>query len=142
MAGMDRIAPHSQPLRDREHRLAEALKAARPSLRLAMLFGSVAEGRARPDSDVDIGLLDEGPLDVDAMIEVAGAACDATGREVDIVDLHNVPQPVTGYVLRGKRLLGSDECFADLCTRHLIEREDFGRAREREVARRVAEWIR
>ena len=142
MPGMDHAAPHAQPLRDREHRLAEALKAARPSLRLAMLFGSVAEGLARPDSDVDIGLLDEDPLDVDAIMAVAGAACDATGREVDIVDLHGVPQPITGYVLRGKRLLGSHECFATLYTRHLIEQEDFGRLRERMMLERIEPWIR
>ena len=71
-----------------------------------------------------------------------GRVSDVTGRDVDIVDLHDVPQPITGYVLRGKRLLGSDECFATLCTRHLIERKGFGRAREREVDRRVSEWIR
>jgi predicted nucleotidyltransferase len=31
-----------------------------PPLRLALLFGSAARGRARPDSDVDLGII---PLD-------------------------------------------------------------------------------
>ena len=123
-----------------EHRIASRLREVRPSLRLAMLFGSAADGRARVESDVDLGLLDEGPLDMDTILEIAGNVGDVTGRPVDIVDLHDVPQPITGYVLQGKRLLGSDECFASLCTRHLIEREGFGRVREREVVRRVEEW--
>ena len=49
------------------------------------------------------------------------------GWPADIVDLHDVPQPITGIALQGKRLFGSDECFASLCTRHLIEREGFVR---------------
>ena len=134
------MTPHAQSLRDSEHRLVAVLQAVRPSLRLAMLFGSVAEGRERAESDVDIGLLDDGPLDMDAILEIAGGVGDVTGRMVDIVDLHDVPQPIAGYVLRGKRLLGSDECFASLYTRHLIEKEDFGRLRERMMAERVEAW--
>ncbi len=124
-----------------EHRIAARLRQVRPNLRLAMLFGSVAEGRGGVESDVDLGLLGEGPLEMDTILEIAGTVGDLTGRRIDIVDLHDVPQPITGYVLQGKRLPGSDECFASLCTRHLIEREGFGRVREREVARRVEEWI-
>lgn len=107
-----------------------------------MLFGSVADRREGAESDVDLGLLDDGPLDMDAILEIVGSVGDVTGRMVDIVDLHDVPQPISGYVLRGKRLLGSDECFANLYTRHLIEREDFGRLRERMMTERVEAWTR
>ena len=124
-----------------EHRIASRLKHVRPSLRLAMLFGSVAEGREHFESDVDLGLLDNEPLDADTIIEIALDVGAEIGRPVDIVDVYGVPQPITGSVLQGKRLLGSDECFATLYTRHLIEREDFGRLRRRVMTERIDAWI-
>ena len=110
-------------------------------LGLAMFFDSMAEGRERFDSDMALGLLDAEPLDADAIFEIGQSIVVKIGWPADIVDLHDAPQPITGIALQGKRLFGSDECFASLCTRHLIEREDFGRVRERELDRRIEEWI-
>ena len=124
-----------------EYQIATLLKDIRPSLRLAMLFGSMAEGRERYDSDVDLGLLDAEPLDADTIFEIGQSIVVKIGWPADIVDLHDAPQPITGIALQGKRLFGSDECFASLRTRHLIEREDFGRMRERELDKRIEEWI-
>ena len=125
-----------------EHQIATLLKDIRPSLRLAMLFGSMAEGRERFDSDMDLGLLDAEPLDADTIFEIGQSIVEKIGWPADIVGLHDVPQPITGIALQGKRLFGSDECFASLCTRHLIEREGFGRVRERELDKRIEEWNR
>ena len=142
---MDRqipFSPHAQSLRDREQRLSTVLKAARPSLRLAMLFGSFAEGRERFGSDVDVALLDREPLDMDTVLDITEAVGDVVGRHVDIVDLNQIPVPITGIALRGTRLFGTNECYASLCTRYLIEHEDFGRLRERLMDKRIEAWIR
>lgn len=136
------MTPHFQSLRDRENRLVAVLKDTRPSLRLAMLFGSFAEGRERFESDVDVALLDREPFDMDTMFDIAEAVADELGRYADIVDLHRIPVPITGIALRGTRLFGSDECYASLCTRHLVEQEDFGRLRERLMDKRIEAWIR
>ena len=125
---------------DIEHRIASLLKAVRPSLRLAMLFGSMAEGRERFDSDIDLGLLDAGPLDSETIFEIGQNIAVEVGWPVDIVDLHGAPQPITRSALKGTRLFGSDECFASLYARHLIEQEDFGRLRKRLTVERLEAW--
>lgn len=57
--------------------------AARPTVDVAILFGSVAKGRARPDSDVDIAVVGAG-ADV---LELIVALNDALGRPADVVKL-------------------------------------------------------
>jgi predicted nucleotidyltransferase len=62
--------------------LREALRG-RQDVHLAVLFGSRARGRARPDSDVDLAVLGEN-LD---LLALARDLSLATRHEVDIVDL-------------------------------------------------------
>ena len=111
-----------------------------PNLKLAMLFGSQATGQASPGSDIDLGLLFDMPLsgsDKLGIIEAIGAEF---GRPVDIVDLFYAPEPVTGQVFKGKRLLGNDTVYAELLTKHLVNTADFLPLRERILAERRAEW--
>ena len=56
-------------------------------IRLAVLFGSAASGRARPDSDVDIAVLGEHELDAGAESRLARTLSLATGRNVDLIRL-------------------------------------------------------
>lgn len=58
--------------------------AARPGIRLVIVFGSVARSTARPDSDVDIGILGGGFWD---QLAVGGEIAAAYGREPHVVDL-------------------------------------------------------
>jgi uncharacterized protein len=69
--------------------------AATPGLELAMVFGSIARGGARPSSDLDVAILG----DVDAF-ELAGRLSLATQREVDVVDLAHVAIPLLDAILR------------------------------------------
>jgi uncharacterized protein YutE (UPF0331/DUF86 family)/predicted nucleotidyltransferase len=59
-----------------------------PALRLAMLFGSAARGRSRPDSDVDVGIV---PVDADlplrAELELQAKLERICGRPVQVVRL-------------------------------------------------------
>ncbi len=111
-----------------------------PNLKLAMLFGSQATGQAAPGSDIDLGLLFDKPLsgsDKLGMIEAIGVEF---GRPVDIVDLFHAPEPVTGQVFKGKRLLGDDTVYAELLTKHLVNTADFLPLRERILAERRTAW--
>ena len=111
-----------------------------PNLKLAMLFGSQATGQASPGSDIDLGLLFDMPLsgsDKLGIIEAIGAEF---GRPVDIVDLFYAPEPVTGQVFKGKRLLGDDTVYAELLTKHLVNTADFLPLRERILAERRTAW--
>jgi predicted nucleotidyltransferase len=57
-----------------------------PALRLAVLFGSNAAGRARPDSDVDIAVLDP-RLDADAERALVVKLSREAGADVDLIRL-------------------------------------------------------
>jgi predicted nucleotidyltransferase len=72
------------PVRDR----LRAALAAGPRLRLAVLFGSRARGRAREGSDFDIGILPVDPdLPLHDELALASALSEAVGAEVDVVRL-------------------------------------------------------
>jgi predicted nucleotidyltransferase len=62
-----------------------------PALRLALLFGSHARGRARPDSDVDLGILPvDRDLPVHAELDLQAQLERACGRTVHLVRLDHV----------------------------------------------------
>jgi predicted nucleotidyltransferase len=79
-------------------KLVEALQKAlrsRKDVRLALLFGSQARGKARGDSDVDLAI--EGDVNTLALISELS---DATGREVDVVELRRAGYPLLKALLR------------------------------------------
>lgn len=107
-----------------------------------VLFGSLAKGRARPDSDLDLAVEAARPLTSDkkiAMIEALALAC---SRPVDLVDLKTAGQPLlTQIVTSGIRLKGSDSAWARLVYRNIIDNEDFVPLQQRILKARQAAWI-
>lgn len=80
---------------------------------MGVLFGAVAAGRARVDSDLDLAVAAQGPLTVPEKMALTQALAEQTGRPVDLVDLATVAEPLLGQVVQhGRRLLGSDTQFA------------------------------
>jgi predicted nucleotidyltransferase len=113
-----------------------------PTLVIAMVFGSVALGQARSDSDLDIAVAAGHPLSVTEKMAMIAALADRTGRPVDLVDLSTVPEPLLGQIVRhGRRLLGSDSAYGQLLSRHLFEQADFMPYRNRILAERRLKWI-
>jgi uncharacterized protein len=113
-----------------------------PGLELAFLFGSHASGSARPDSDIDLAVLFERPVSADLKQALTEAIAAALGCAVDIVDLYDGPEPITGEVLQGERLLGDDAAYARLLTRHVMNVADFLPLRQRILDERRSAWIR
>ncbi|MBA3756280.1 MAG: nucleotidyltransferase domain-containing protein, partial [Nitrosomonas sp.] len=89
-----------------------ALLSRYPQIKLAILFGSQATGNVRPDSDIDLGLLAQAPLSADFKLQLIQTIGAEFGHPVDIVDLYHVPEPITGQVFKGIRLIGSDTTYA------------------------------
>lgn len=112
-----------------------------PRVRLAVLFGSLAAGEARPDSDVDIAILADRPLSSELKAEWIGALAAATGRPVDLVDLRAAGEPLLGQVLKGRRLVGDTALHGEWIARHLVEQADFLPCRRRILAERRQAWI-
>jgi predicted nucleotidyltransferase len=76
----------------------------------AYLFGSVARGTERSDSDVDVGVVfaggQAGPVDaLDRTARLQDALTAAIGREVDLVPLNGAPPDLLHRVLRDRVLL-------------------------------------
>ncbi len=71
---------------------------------VAYLFGSVAKGKARSKSDVDVAVLFSDKLSreerLDKQLEIAGELSSYLGREVDVVDLAVTPLLLQHQVLK------------------------------------------
>jgi predicted nucleotidyltransferase len=79
-----------------------------PSLKLAILFGSAARGRLRPDSDLDIAILPLDPeLPLASELDLQVALTRATGRSVDLVRLDQAPTLLRWEVARYGRVLAA-----------------------------------
>lgn len=113
-----------------------------PGLVLALVFGSVAQGHQRADSDLDIAVAANQALTAAQKMEIIEALAEKTGRPIDLIDLKVVAEPVLGQIVRhGRRLLGSDGAYGQLISRHLFEQADFMPYRARVLAERRAAWI-
>jgi uncharacterized protein len=113
-----------------------------PELKLALVFGSIAQGRQRIDSDLDIAVAAEQALTAIDKMAIIAALAEQTGRPVDLIDLKGVGEPLLGQILRhGRRLLGNDGEYGKLISRHLFEQADFMPYRNRVLAERRAAWI-
>lgn len=113
-----------------------------PMLKLVILFGSLASGNARRDSDLDVAIDAGHRLSAEEKQALIGTLAERTGRPVDLVDLRAAGEPLLGEILRqGKRLLGSDADYGTLIYRHLIEEADFLPYRNRILAERRRQWL-
>lgn len=111
-------------------------------LELAIVFGSVAAGRANSDSDLDLAVSGQEPLDAERKQALIADLAALTGRSVDLIDLRTVGEPLLGEILAGgKRLLGDNQRYAALVSRHLFDQADFLPYRQRLLAQRRNAWL-
>lgn len=113
-----------------------------PELRLALLFGSCANGAQRPDSDVDFAVDMGGVMTAEQHVALVSALALATGRVVDLIDLRTVGEPLLGQILQnGRRILGGSDIHAQYITHHVMDVEDFVPYQERILRERRQAWI-
>ncbi len=109
---------------------------------LAIIFGSVAAGRPRADSDLDIAVGADKPISMPERIAIIQTLAEVTGRPIDLIDLAAVTEPLLGQILKhGRRVLGSDTSYGKLISRHLIDQADFMPLIDRMLAERRMAWI-
>ena len=125
--------------------LKQAILAAistQPSIRLAILFGSLAVGEGRMESDLDLAVDAGRSLTAGEKIALISELAGRTGRSVDLVDIQAVGEPLLGQILQnGKRILGSDTHYANIIRRHLFDQADYLPYRNRILAERRQAWI-
>ena len=80
-----------------------------PDIELACVFGSFAEGRQTNASDIDVAIAAREPVDPEHRLALSDAIANATGRPVDLVDLHRAgPLLLTQALTGGKRIVKRD----------------------------------
>lgn len=124
--------------------LADVL-AAHPDVQLGFLFGSVAQGTPRPDSDLDVAVMGTVPLEAGPKKKLMETLAQRIGRPVDLVDLQTARGVIVRKVLQtGTRIYDDDpdhRLFAALLTRHAFYQADFAPYRRRLLAERRRAWI-
>jgi predicted nucleotidyltransferase len=94
---------------------------------LAVVFGSAARERLRPDSDVDIGVLfpPAHQATLDELGDLSAALSRAVGREVDLVDLGTASTLLRFEAARGRRLYQARPgAFGDFAARAALQYDD------------------
>jgi predicted nucleotidyltransferase len=114
----------------------EDLRAVAPSVELVVLFGSVARGRSRPDSDLDVAVRCDGPADLDALYLLLAPRL-AVPR-LDLVDLRRSGTLLAFQVARHGRLLyerdpGAFRSFQSLASRRYCDTDKLRRAQRRSI---------
>jgi len=66
------------------------------------VFGSIARNRARQDSDLDVAVQAEKPLDSAMRVQLIGQLALAIGCPVDLIDLRTIGEPSLGQTLANK----------------------------------------
>lgn len=106
--------------------------------RHAIVFGSMANGTARADSDLDLPVDIRRPLTSEERLALIADLASFCGRPVNMIDLRTVGEPLLGQILQqGQRLLGTHADFGDLIARHFAESADFLPPRRRVAASRT-----
>ena len=137
------MEPSASPrLGDIEQKVGEVL-ARYPEVTLAILFGSLAAGRAHPNSDLDLAVLAMTPLNAQARIDMMGDLALAFGRPVDLIDLSRTHCPLLQQILtRGRLILCKDRSqYAEVIRRMAYEEADVMPYYRRILAARRKAWI-
>jgi uncharacterized protein len=98
----------TEPFKEERSEIARQVKAAladEPGLKLALLYGSAADGKMRADSDVDVALLFDRPLTAEQKMRLVSRLESELKREVDLVDLFNLNGTILRRVLSKGRVL-------------------------------------
>jgi len=97
-----------------------------PFIRLCIVFGSTASGRAGAQSDLDVAVAAEAPLSPEARLALLESFIEVTGREVDLVDLTTENGPILKQALsRGVIVRNADRSmYARLISRMLFAEAD------------------
>jgi len=113
------------------------------SISQAIIFGSMAKGALKPESDIDIAIKTVSPLKTQKKIAFIESLANLLGRPVDLVDLRTVGEPLLGQILQyGKQVKGSDSNWASLALKHLYANEDFMPYVNRALRERRERWIK
>lgn len=96
--------------------------ATHPEVRAVYLFGSQVKGDARPDSDLDLGVLFTTPQPLAHTLALETEFELAAGRPVDLVDAGRAAAFLALEIVRGERIVCRDPLEADVFELYVLRR--------------------
>ncbi len=118
--------------------------AEQPDIALAVVFGSMACGKASSDSDLDLAVYtDPAPLSAARKFALISELGKITGRPVDLVDLRTADVLIRREALTsGRRLFARNaHIHGDELSRMVMDAEDFLPYFKRSMQQRRERWI-
>lgn len=114
-----------------------------PSIVVAFLFGSLAAGRERTDSDLDLAVASTAPLGPQTRLQLVEELAVAMGRPIDLIDLSQTHGPLLQQILtKGRLIICTDRTqYANLLLRVVYEEADLMPYYRRILAERRQAWI-
>ena len=114
-----------------------------PTMDIVIVFGSAAKDQLASNSDIDLAVLTQEPLTSDLKMQIIQKLGDHLGRPIDLIDLKTASPLLTAEILNnGVRLLGSDNAYGKLMSRHIMDYEDFAPLQKRILKERHEQWIK
>jgi predicted nucleotidyltransferase len=125
-----------------ERELAGML-ATQPEIKLGILFGSLARGQARPESDLDLAVAAARPLDSEAKTALITTLAQVAGRAVDLIDLQAVSGPMLLQALTSGRVIHCTDrrLYAELIKKMLFYQADMRPYYRRMLTERRQRWL-
>lgn len=93
-----------------------------PEVRAIYVFGSHAVGGARPDSDLDLGVLYRTAQALATTLALEQDFEQATGMKIDLIDLGRASAFLALDIVRGERLFREDATEADRFELYVLRR--------------------
>jgi len=88
----------------------EKICASLPDVMAVYLFGSAVSGKMHPESDIDIAVLTDSPIEPERLWKLAQDIAAMVGREVDLIDLRTTSTVMRMQIIKvGKRLYCRDQ---------------------------------
>ena len=96
--------------------------ATHPEVRAVYLFGSQVTGDARPDSDLDVGVLFKTPQLLAHTLALETELEQAAGRKVDLVDAGRAVAFLALEIVRGERIFCREPAETDVFDLYVLRR--------------------
>lgn len=112
-------------------------------LEVVIVHGSQVSGKVRADSDVDIAVLYDAPMNLEQRFSLLARLEKVLGKPVDLVDLFSLHGTILKKVLtKGRVLFGQgSEMHAQLLRRMVFNQEDMMPYYNRAIAERLKGFI-
>lgn len=143
MSEVHHIRPRTSEANPELQIAIEQILAYRPSIVVAILFGSLATGHGRSESDLDLAVASTAPLSPETRIQLIEELAVASGRPIDLIDLAHTHSPLLQQILtHGRLIMCKDRTqYAELLRRMVYEDADVMPYYRRILAERRQAWI-